>query len=85
MHRRSADRPAPRQDQVANLVDVDTGDQLLEMQVKIVSHGAGDVAFEQQDQPGAGNRQRQQNRDDPAGDKPKPQRSQSHAGVSGTI
>ena len=75
----------PRHDQVAILIDVDAGDQLLEMHVEIVGHGAGDVALEQQDQPGAGNRQRHQDRDDPAGDKPQPQRSQSHAGVSGTM
>ena len=75
----------PGHDQIALRIDIDAGEQLLEMNVEIVGHGAGDVTLEQQDQPGAGNRQRHQDRDDPAGDQPQPQRSQSHAGVSGTM
>ena len=74
----------PGHGEVPRRVNSDAGDQLFKLNVEIVGHGAGEVTLEQQDQPGAGNRQRHQDCDDPAGDKPQPQRSQSHEGVSGT-
>ena len=49
------------------------------MDFEIVGDRAGDVALEQNDQPGAGDGQRDQDRDDAAGDQPQPQRAPSHA------
>ena len=75
----------PAHHQIALRIDIDAGEQLIEMNVEITSDGAGDVSLEQQDQRGASNRQRHQDRNDAAGDQPKPQRTPFHAGFSGTM
>ena len=73
----------PRNHKMPLRIDVDAGKQLLEMDVEILGERAGDVTLEQQDQAGAGDDEREQDRDDPAGDEPQPQRIPSHPGTSG--
>ena len=66
-------------------VDIDSGDQLLEIDVEVIANGARDMALEQHDQTGAGNGQRNQDRDDTAGDQAQPKRARAHTGGSGTM
>ena len=64
-------------------IDIDAGKQLLKMDVEALGERARDVTLEQQDQAGAGDHEREQDRDDAAGHQPQPQRIPSHAGISG--
>ena len=65
-------------------IDVDAGEQLPEMDVEVVRKAARDMALEQHGETCAGDRERQQDRHDPAGDQPQPQRGPAHAEGSGT-
>ena len=66
-------------------VDIDTGKQLLEVDVEALGERAGDVTLEQQDQAGASDDEREQDCGDPAGHQSQPQRAPSHPGASGIM
>ena len=65
-------------------VDVDAGEKLIEIDFEVGSDRADDMAFEQQRQGQAGDRQRDDDGHRTAGDKPQPQRVPHHPVVSGT-
>ncbi|UEM13775.1 hypothetical protein J4G43_005590 [Bradyrhizobium barranii subsp. barranii] len=53
------------------------------MDVQILSEGARNMAFEEDNERAAGDPKRDQDRDDAAGDKSQPERMPVHAGSSG--
>ena len=66
-------------------IDVEARQQLTQMDVEVVGQAAGDVPLEQQDQCGAGDRERRENCDDAPRHQPQPQRGSPHATGSGTV